>query len=334
MATLPDAAAFPDLIAKYGKKGEPAPRPTPEQLEKHRAYRAQFAHERVTEVEIAGRRYRIESPSPNFFFDRLRNDRPFAFARLPHGFWDALVMRDQIAAEPQLASVPLAERRLLACRIGRLAKPFHGGFVEGFDAEMAALIPEHRNNPDFFKSVAFKGFPTPDEDLFDPGTSPQDRAERLALLAQTFAPYERLFDAIVWKRYAYSGDLERLAALCHDRHVVLLARDYFGDLKMRWKLSRFTHITIERQLSQLIRHVLFDKLQSALSGIVKEPGARPVVLMQCGGSLAYWLIAKLFAWNPAVFYVDLGQALNIWFMDLKDTHGQAWTRFYEPAPRK
>ncbi|MGB7259104.1 MAG: hypothetical protein WBD48_13595, partial [Pseudolabrys sp.] len=265
MSALPDAGAFPDLIAKYGKKGERWPNPTPEQLQWHRAYRDEFARERAIHVDIAGRDYRIEVPPPNFFFDRLKNDEPFAFARLPHGFWDAWSMRDRIAAEPQLAPLTPPERRALACRIGRLAKPFHGGFVEGFDEEISALIPEHRDNPDFFKSVAFKGFPTPDEDLFNLGTPPEERADRLALLGKTFAAQDRLLDAVLWKRLAYSGDLAALPPLCRNRHVVVLARDYFGDLNRRWDLRRFTHIPIPRQVSHLIRWKLFDQLRAALA---------------------------------------------------------------------
>jgi hypothetical protein len=49
-----------------------------------------FGQEHVLEITIDGQGYRLIAPSPDDFFNRLRDDRLFAFSRLPHGFWDCL----------------------------------------------------------------------------------------------------------------------------------------------------------------------------------------------------------------------------------------------------
>ncbi len=53
---------------------------------------------------------------------------------------------------------------------------------------------------------------------------------------------------------------------------------------------------------------------------------RPIILLQ-GGSFAYWLIERLFAWDPGVFYLDLGQTLHTWFLDIKTLRAR-WTRMH------
>ena len=52
------------------------------------------------------------------------------------------------------------------------------------------------------------------------------------------------------------------------------------------------------------------------------------MLTQCGASLAFWLISRLFAHQPKVFYVDLGQALNGWFFDVEDIKVNKWMCMY------
>ena len=52
------------------------------------------------------------------------------------------------------------------------------------------------------------------------------------------------------------------------------------------------------------------------------------MLTQCGGSLAYWLITRLSTAHPRTFYIDLGQALNGWFLDNPELTKAAWVRIY------
>lgn len=321
------AALFPGLLEKYSRKNRWAARREPltaDKIREHREYHSKIAQERRVQFESDDKTYCVLVPSPDFFFNRLRNKDPFAFVRLPHGFWDALSLREQIAAEPEFADLSPAERRGLACRIGLAIWPHHGGFVEGFTDETLELIVQNKGNPYFFNSIAFKGYPTPDENMFDAAMTVAERHDRVALLKQLFSCEDRLLDAALWKRMAYSGDLSRLPDALRDRPVVLIGPDFLSDLGRRWGVSSFSHVVIPPHLSQRIRWQLYESARALLTEISRSTVAPPVLLTQCGGSLAYWLISRLAAWNQNISCIDLGQAVNIWFLEKKELSRPKW----------
>lgn len=182
-----------------------------------------------------------------------------------------------------------------------------------------------------FGAIAFKGYPTWDENIFPPRFSENEREERMAIMAQFFNPHEPLFDASLLKRYLISGDLKGLPALCRQRHMILVASDIFSDLDRRWNLERFSHICIHRALSQKYRWDLLKRIKKAIDDAVPQASPRPIVLTQCGGSLAFWLINHLFEYRSDLFYIDLGQALNGWFFDSKDLNEHDWSRYYKDS---
>lgn len=328
---------FPDIIEKFRRKVPEVarvPAPKPEKLQRHLANLDKISLERTIRVGVGGQDYRVEVPAKDFFFERLRRNDSFAFARLTHGYWDGLSIHNRIAGDPRLSPLMPAQRRSLAARIGQAAQPHHGTFIEGFVEEISELIVRHRKEPRFFNSVAFKGFPTADEDLFNAKVTPDHRSDRLNLLKATFAADDRLLDASLCKRLAFSGDLMALPPLCRNRHVVLIGPDYFHDLQQRWNLPEFTHVSIPRHLTHLIRWQVLDKVRTVLADLVGKPGPKPVVLLQCG-SMAYWLIGQLFSWRSDIFYIDLGQALNIWFTDVAEMPTFEWIHFYQaPAGKR
>ena len=57
-----------------------------------------FGQEQVLEITIDGQDYRFIAPSADDFFNRLRDDRPYAFSRLPHRFWDCLSELSRVRA--------------------------------------------------------------------------------------------------------------------------------------------------------------------------------------------------------------------------------------------
>jgi nucleoid DNA-binding protein len=108
---------------------------------------------------------------------------------------------------------------------------------------------------------------------------------------------------------------------------VLVASDLFSTLSTRWRLDDFTHVEIPRSLAQWQRWDLLARTSEAVAAACARGARPPAVLMECG-SLASWLITRLFIKHPRVFYLDLGQALNGWFFDVVDPAGSAWARTY------
>lgn len=299
-----------------------------------RTYAPAAARRRAIEFTCGDHGHALQVPDGLMFLDRLRTDRPFAFARLPHGLWDGLIHRDEacerLAEDDGLSFLSPLARRSLATRVVGAFLPANGIFFGSFLEELEQLVQAHRHHPAFHRAVAFKGYPTPDEGLFL-GWGQAARQLAIGQFARFFEPSDVVFDATLWKRMAVDGSLAELPERCRGRHVILVASDLFGGLDDRWELPSFSHVVIPRQRSHCIRWELEQRLGDLLRAAGDGSGPRPIVLTQCGGSLAFWLIARLFRTWPEVFAVDLGQALNAWFLDVPDIPVTPWMHVYRPT---
>lgn len=324
--------AFPELIAKYARKQrEPGAnrQPAPDRVQRYMDNIAEVAAQREIRISVPGADYSIQVPRLEYFLDRLNREQVFAFARLPHGYWDALVTRRAISEDARLKSLPEAQRLALAGRIAAAALPHHGGFAEGLFDELAQAVAARRGDPDFLSAVAFKGFFDAGDGAFRPNFAEKQKDVRLELFRQHFSPSDPLMDATVWKRYADAGELPALAQACRSRHVVLLGPGYLGELGRRWGVRRFTHVEIETSHSQKVRWSILHRLQQALAVATAEPGPRTVLVTMCGGSFAYWIFSRVFASRRDVFCIDLGQAIRVWFPDVETN--SPWMNLYLAA---
>ncbi|OGT79650.1 MAG: hypothetical protein A3H91_02955 [Gammaproteobacteria bacterium RIFCSPLOWO2_02_FULL_61_13] len=309
----------------------------PELVEGNRRQAQNYAAPNQTQFTVDGRQYRIASPAPAFFLDRIRENRPFAFPRLPQGFWDSLafindVQGDMLKAMPSLPCTD-AERRRLAFRLCKELQPWNGAFEENVTDEVVACIAWHKDRPDYFRAASFKGFPTFDERPFYYANQGTVHQERMQLLAQNFTADELLLDATLWKRWLISGALRELPALCRPHPVVMLGPQAVRAVPAAWELHSCNFLEIAPENTQRHRHVVLQRLQTALAGARRAAqndarGLHPIVLMQCGGSLAYWLIARLYRDYPEAFYLDLGQVFNAWCYHVPENTERAWNYLY------
>jgi hypothetical protein len=267
---------------------------------------------------VDGLVYTLRVPDHVELFERLRDGRPFAYARLPHGFWDTLwmlhVAEQAVGDDERTRALSAPERHALAERLCASVRKGKGNFAAGYIDEVLADIPAHADHPDFMRSVAFRA-----PGKFENATAkalwpPPD--EVLRLFARHYRPDETLYDAMVWKRLLVAGPLKDLPDLCRGHPVVLVANQNFAQLGARWDLEDCTHVRIPPNHSQSQRWPLLDRVSQALTAAAARGKRPPIFISQCGGSLAYWLVTRLFGRHPKVFYLDLGQALDGWFLDL------------------
>jgi hypothetical protein len=303
-----------------------------EYFDRYRAYAKRAADAREMPFEADGRRYALRVPEPAALLDRLENDRPFAFARLPHGFWDSVwtvsVAEAAISAHDRGRSLTADERHALAGRYCAAARPGRPNFSGSFMDEVLAAIPLNAGHPDFLRAVSFVGKPNCDEDVWGERTAlPRDAV--LGLFARHYQPEEPIYDALLWKRWLIAGRLGELPRLARERPVVLVANQDFATLGQRWQLNDFTHIRIPPRHSQRRRWALLKEVSGVLGAARARSRRPPLLITQCGGALAYWLHARLFSAHPGgAFYIDMGQALNGWFFDLLQPHDSPWMRIY------
>lgn len=273
--------------------------------------------------------------------NRLREDRPFAFARITHGDWDSLLAYEHYRKQIHvLASTSGLDEMQLDRLTMRHCDQVLGGmevYAENFLFELMDDLRHHSRNADLWQGIAFKGYPTADERLFewslDDHLHPTD-VERLRLFSRYFDPTETLYDATVWKRWLIADRLGELPALARDRPVIFMGSRRVGTLGERWALPWFLHIPIPEEHGYPLRYQLLETCRQAIveaNAIARRNNTkRPLFVLQ-GSSFAYWFIARLFPTSPDIFFWDFGQAIHAWFYDVPEIDLVNWGRIFGPT---
>jgi hypothetical protein len=311
---------FPQVTFLPPRGRAPAPRPPerPEGGKRKRTYSSETEESAGYLYTVDGHTYTLRRPDHQELLGRLRENRPYAYARLPHGFWDTLWMLDvaeqAVSADERARGLSAAERHAIAERLSASVRRGKGNFAARYIDEVLAAVPLHTDHPDFLRAVSFRAPGKIDNASARALWPPPD--EVLRLFARHYRPEETLYDANLWKRLLVGGQLKALPGLVRDHPVVLVANNNFAQLGARWDLPDCTHIRIPPNHSQSQRWTLLERISQALTAAASRGSRAPVLISQCGGSLAYWLITRLFPRHPKVFYLDLGQALDGWFLDI------------------
>lgn len=270
-----------------------------------------------------GATYELRNPSLQTVLNRFANNQPFSFGRLPHGFWDSLLrwhrLVEELGTHPLCPNLNRSEIGNLASRLLSSEYMYHtlmanGVFSEHFVEEALADMRSNPRDEDFWTAIAFKPFPTPVDSAL--GFEDDRLAHRLELFDDYFTPADRLYDANLMKRWVISGDISVFAQGTLPHPTILVGPARLGDLGAQWGHGDFHHIGIPPAMSQVLRYQLLETIAAAVAAISPaNGGAKPIVLFQCGGSLAYWFIRRLRLRAPDVFYIDMGQSLNVWAWD-------------------
>ncbi len=276
--------------------------------------------------------YNFHNPASSDLFATIEAGRPFSFVRIPHGFWDCSSALDRLTGElendPRTRSLSDAHRRALAIRLLAVGSPDNGNFAGDYIDTILDDLRHHPRDPDLLTGIAFKGYPTYEDSAFGQGPPTPANLTRTKDFTQLFSPHDRLYDATVWKRWALLGGLRRLPQVLSGRPLILVAQAFFGVLAERLQLPQLVMVDVPGQKTQLIRRQVLARIEAAIEAQLDQaPDRPPVVLFQCGASIAYWFILRLRARFPQATYLDIGQALNIWCIDLTGER-HLWVRIY------
>lgn len=264
--------------------------------------------------------YKFRNPPSEEVLKWVRKGRPFSFVRIPHGFWDCCNAVDRVSlgleADPRAQAVSPAQRRALAIRLLGSRAPDNGNFGGDYLDTVLDDLRHHPREDDLLTGISFKGSPTYEDSAFGLGPPTADNLERAASFMRLFSPHERLYDAMVWKRWAILGGFKDLPEALRRRPLILVARESFSVLAERLDLPQLVMVDVPGTRTQLIRRQVLPRIEAAIQDqLDRRPGETPVVLLQSGASLGYWFVRRLRLKFPQVTYLDVGEALTIWRLD-------------------
>ncbi|MCW2308638.1 hypothetical protein [Rhodobium gokarnense] len=274
----------------------------------------------AVEFDAGGKHYCIRKRSPDYWKDLITSGKPSVRARLPHGLMDAL---GRIAIVERVVQELWGETLATAERIGRLATRLvrvlyaqSPVFTENFIAEVAELC--RTGDDPVSPCLAFKAHPDYPDRLFGSADPSQVRWDAATdFIARNFADGTVFEDGIAWKRFASTGSIGTLIEAMRERKVVLVSNKGFAALGERWELPDFHHLEVPPANSHLTRYDILDGIESELNeaGVGQRDHPPAIVLTQAGGSFSFWLLCNLSRRLPYAVYFDLGQAINLWFLD-------------------
>lgn len=281
--------------------------------------------------------YKFRNPASSEIFKWIREGRPFALARLPHGLWDCSTAVDRVCedlrADPRARTLSDAQRRALSVRILASRMPRHGNFAGDYLDTIMDDLRDHPREPNFFTGISFKGTPSPEDSAFGSGPPTEQQLRTAARFMEHFSPHDRLYDAMVVKRWAILGGLRELPEILRPRPVVVVARELFGALEQKLDLPRFVLVDVPSSWTQLIRRQMLARIEATIQDqLDRYPSEAPIVLFQSGASLTYWFIRRLRVRFPEVTFLDIGEALSIWMLEESGTN--LWIRPYWEQIRK
>lgn len=299
-----------------------------------------FAQAESVIFEHAGVPYELKAPSPEDFKDKILSREGFAFYKHPHGFWTCLRILDQAkrALVEQMGTRDITERELCN-EASQLVWPLLAGkafrnlFVPNFMYDLACYVQSPPRGH-IWRGVAFKGYPTLDGRLFiypDQNADNNDICkQQMDSFVRHVDPAEELIDGTIMKRWVVSGGMKDFPSWIRRNPVAVVGPTWFSSLGSRMGLGDFTHIRIASSNSFAARHDILRRIKTFLDQKSKQE-LPPVVLFHCGGSLACWMICKLFPEYPRSILLDVGQALVAWHLVEPWYNVYTWKRIYLKA---
>lgn len=276
----------------------------------------------------------VYDPSIEFFMDMIDRRRDFSFVREAHGVWDGINLT--IDSNPDLKRIKkfhIGNIDYLSMLLYRYRRNQFHTQVRHWHAEdfiwtdnLRMIVSEKPEN--FFFAISDVAFYFHDK--------PTHKVRGLCALRQEamkkVLPEKSIFyNAAVWRKYALNGDLDRFFEKYKDHRIVLVGAGYFKDLGERLGLTNYHLFQIHeiegcKYAEQYLKEL--KKLHISFKGI-------PVLYLFVAGELATWLIIKLHNELPNSFLIDIGRALDKYYLNYNDPEwtkrcewlkNSAWTR--------
>jgi len=297
----------------------------------NKRYAKKFSRQFVNEIVVENKKLTITSNSIDQFIGDITSATTFNAVRLPHGFWDTLnfleELENAISSLEPLSHLNQDEIRSLSIRMGRHIRGRIDNFSECYIDDVLAAI----SDSDFISrsriAIAFKGYPTHDERIYHTGKDDDQRLlKRLRKIIEAFPDTCHFDDGMQFKRWAISGDLNKLFSAVKHEKIIMIGPEAFNDISKRLLLEDVEYFKIPDFDVQDVRYQIYDEVTAACKKSIDKNGLSPLILTQSGGSFVFWLSNKLLSDHPQLRICDIGGALDIYAMDR--VKGRNWLKIY------
>ncbi len=276
----------------------------------------------------------VHRPSIKYFVDKINKNDYFSFTRQMHGLWDAVIAAWIL--KPELRNIRLADYdyiQKLALAMSESKKIIEGLYYEpGLYVEIIDILKNleptdssfmfgvsdtyfYPESPPPFSSNSFC---LPDKCLFKLLPTKDnlnyykvrfgDRQKVMKLLIRENYP---LFDAMIWKLYAYRNEIWTFFKSIENHPVVLIGPPHYQSFGSMAQLHNYHHIQIHgsnasenrvQTMDQIIRmHQKFEQM------------AKPPIYFFAAGSISVYWVYHLHKQLENKFLIDVGQAFNFLF---------------------
>lgn len=275
----------------------------------------------------------------SWYAARIRAGLPFAFAKRTHGFWDRLVeltefsdeFRDLVResvrrGDPDFPPWDKIEHALridakTAKKLEKLRKYKH--FWE--DRFFVDLVRELRHPPDLDGWIEAQALRAYTKAVFRPAIHEPERLREVLL---ALAPRRRPWHyALTFKDSVVTGEFNELLETIRPMPVVAVGPKHLAGLGARCALPDFRHVAIHETEAIGDREKVLAECRRVLASPALR--GRPAVVLVQAGSLAWWLMYRLFPGSERTWFLDLGRVLDIWFPEV--VADQRWFQFDRAA---
>lgn len=264
-------------------------------------------------------------PAFSWYVDRIREGRPYALVKRTHGYWDLLAdlfvhdpdlepLLQEIANDDGASDRPARFRAALDAALDETTieslegqRKYKTFWQSGFPQDLVEQMQCPHDDPRYLEAHSFRGYRD------DDGKGHDYSFERLREVFEIYHTSGRVFhDALSWKDAVLTGELLDAIDALRDCDVVLVGPAHLADLGARlgWNV---THVPIHPTHAIAERAATLDACVKQLD---RAASSRPLAFVFQAGTMAYWLIHRLFPLAPDVFWLDLGRALDIWYPEI------------------
>ncbi len=271
---------------------------------------------RPIEIRIRKSLYQLSNYPFSHLERVITNNEAKVMVRLPHAFWDIASSMEALAITLQTDGVQffsnVAYLRLASRLFASLEKFENHGILQSdvFFSICEQIEFSKLENHSIEIGVSFKGFPTYDNAPFiDPDKHVAHHTNELLFFDDRLQGEPGLIDATLPKRWAITGELKKLPSLVSAKKLIIIGPLHLEELISNWGVAA-KHIKIPSNNSHRLRHEILSQIIKEIEN--EDIEKSPLILTQCGASLAFWLGIELFKTHPSITFLDFGQTLDIW----------------------